>query len=83
MDSLDSNNVPAQPPPTKKPTRHVPSARSSAQRDDGTKAMAGNADPTMTDESTDPLMMMAAASGVATLVLASGLAYVMTRKSKE
>lgn len=39
---------------------------------------------TATDESTtDPLMMMAAASGVATLVLASGLAYVMTRKSKE
>ena len=40
---------------------------------------------TATDsESTDPLlMMMAAASGVATLVLASGLAYVMTRRSKE
>ena len=46
--------------------------------------MAGAADPTMTtDESTDPMMMMAAASGVATLVLASGLAYVMTRRSRE
>lgn len=36
-----------------------------------------------TDESNDPLMMVAAASGVATLVLASGLAYAMTRRSKE
>lgn len=47
--------------------------------------MAGAAaDPTMTtDESNDPLMMVAAASGVATLVLASGLAYAMTRRSKE
>eukprot|EP00563_Minutocellus_polymorphus_P013114 CAMPEP_0181074142 /NCGR_PEP_ID=MMETSP1070-20121207/29451_1 /TAXON_ID=265543 /ORGANISM="Minutocellus polymorphus, Strain NH13" /LENGTH=739 /DNA_ID=CAMNT_0023155253 /DNA_START=29 /DNA_END=2251 /DNA_ORIENTATION=+ len=35
------------------------------------------------DESTDPMMMMAAASGVATLVLASGLAYVMSQRSKD
>ena len=58
-----------------------------AQQPAKTEAMAGNAAgaATMTSdaESTDPLLMMAAASGVATLVLASGLAYVMTRRSKE
>ena len=80
MDSFDSIHVPAQPAmaaPTKTPTRHIIIAQQE-------RAMAGAADPTMTtDESTDPMMMMAAASGVATLVLASGLAYVMTRRSKE
>lgn len=48
----------------------------------------GGADPTGTmagsdDSSTDPLMMVAAASGVATLVLASGLAYVLSRRSSK
>ena len=66
--------------PTKNPTRHILYIIIAQQE----RAMAGAADPTMTtDESTDPMMMMAAASGVATLVLASGLAYVMTRRSRE
>lgn len=48
----------------------------------------GGADPTGTmagsdDSSTDPLTMVAAASGVATLVLASGLAYVLSRRSSK
>ena len=48
----------------------------------------GGADPTGTmagsdDGSTDPLTMVAAASGVATLVLASGLAYVLSRRSSK
>lgn len=81
MDSFDSImcqlSLPAMAAPTKNPTRHIIIAQQE-------RAMAGAADPTMTtDESTDPMMMMAAASGVATLVLASGLAYVMTRRSKE
>ena len=83
MDSFDSImcqlSLPAMAAPTKNPTRlrHIIIAQQE-------RAMAGAADPTMTtDESTDPIMMMAAASGVATLVLASGLAYVMTRRSKE
>ena len=43
----------------------------------------GTGTMTAADEGTDPLMMMAAASGVATLVLASGLAYAMKRKSNK
>ena len=44
--------------------------------------MGDGVDEIMTDENALPLMM-AAASGVATLILASGLAFALMRRSKK
>jgi hypothetical protein len=61
-----------------------PNVQSQHKNTHNTNETMGTGTMTAADESTgDPLMMMAAASGVATLVLASGLAYAMTRRSKQ
>ena len=95
LDSLDCDTSATKRPPRDADDRRPradgadrPKSKRAAQIIITAPMAGGGADPTGTmagsdDSSTDPLMMVAAASGVATLVLASGLAYVLSRRSSK